>query len=93
MHEGYGIPQRHRVPDRGEMGTGGTAQIRRKEAEQAAGIMGADLLKRVELGDTRVADAYENRSLVARVLRKYRPAIVLASHGEGPTDINSPARS
>jgi len=69
----------------GEMGTGGTAQIRKKEAEQAAKIMGADLLERFNLGDTRVFDTYENRSLVARVLRKYRPTIVLAPHWDGHT--------
>jgi len=70
---------------RGEMGTGGTAQIRKKEAEEAAGIMGADLLERFDLGDTKIFDTYENRSLVARVLRKYRPTIVLAPHWEGHT--------
>lgn len=70
---------------RGEMGTGGTARIRKKEAERAAEIMGADLLEHFDIGDTRVFDTYENRGLVAHVLRKYRPAIVLAPHWEGHT--------
>jgi bacillithiol biosynthesis deacetylase BshB1 len=69
----------------GEMGTGGTIKIRRREAEEAARIMGADLLERFNLGDTRVFDSYENRCLVARVLRKYRPRVVLAPHWDGHT--------
>jgi len=69
----------------GEMGTGGTARIRRKEAEEAAQIMGADLLERHDLGDTTVFDTPESRALVARSLRKYRPKIVLAPHWDGHT--------
>jgi bacillithiol biosynthesis deacetylase BshB1 len=69
----------------GEMGTGGTIKIRRKEAEDAARVMGADLLARHDLGDTKIFDTYKNRSLVARVLRKYRPRIVLAPHWDGHT--------
>lgn len=70
---------------RGEMGTGGTAAIRKKEAEQAAEILGADLLARFDLGDTEVYDTPASRKIVARVLRKYRPLIILAPHWEGHT--------
>jgi len=70
---------------RGEMGTGGTARIRQKEAARAAEIMGADLLECFDVGDTKVFDTSANRSLVARVLRTYRPVVVLAPHWEGHT--------
>lgn len=69
----------------GEMGTGGTVSVRRKEAEEAAKIMGADLLEGHDLGDTRIFDTYSNRALVARALRKYRPGVVLAPHWDGHT--------
>jgi bacillithiol biosynthesis deacetylase BshB1 len=67
----------------GEMGTGGTAAIRKKEAAEAARIMGADLLERHNLGDTKVFDTPQSRALVARALRKYRPKVVLAPHWDG----------
>lgn len=67
----------------GEMGTGGTPEIRRKEAEAAAAIMGADLLETLDLGDTRLVDTPENRMHVAELLRKYRPRIVLAPYWTG----------
>ncbi len=69
----------------GEMGTGGTAEIRKQEAEEAARVMGSDLLESFNIGDTKVFDTYENRALLARVYRRYRPRVVLAPHWEGHT--------
>ncbi len=68
---------------RGEMGTGGTPAIRAEEAAAAAKIMGADLLDTLDFGDTRVEDTPENRNVVARLLRKYRPRIALAPWPRG----------
>ena len=61
----------------GEMGTGGDAEIRSREALDAANTMGADLLKTYDWGDTSLMDTYERRLAIASDLRQYRPKIVL----------------
>lgn len=68
---------------RGEMGTGGTPEIRAQEAKNAADIMGADLLETLDLGDTKLVDTPENRMIVAALLRKHRPRIVFAPYWTG----------
>lgn len=68
---------------RGEMGTGGTAQIRNQEAKKAADIMGVQLLATLNFGDCKVMDNFKTRLQVARLIRKYRPKIVLAPFWEG----------
>lgn len=68
---------------RGEMGTGGTPEIREHEARQAAEIMGSKILATLDFGDCQVADNYQNRLEIARLIRKYRPKIVLAPYWHG----------
>ncbi|MCP4684493.1 MAG: bacillithiol biosynthesis deacetylase BshB1 [bacterium] len=65
---------------RGEMGTGGTPEIRAREIEEAAGILGADILGTFDWGDTRLEDSYDKRLEVARIIRAARPRIVLAPY-------------
>jgi N-acetylglucosamine malate deacetylase 1 len=67
----------------GEMGTGGTPEIRANEAKKAAEIMKSDLLETLNLGDTRLIDTPENRYLVAELIRKYRPSVLLAPWPRG----------
>jgi bacillithiol biosynthesis deacetylase BshB1 len=62
----------------GEMGTGGTPEIRSQEAKKAAEIMQTDLLETLDWGDARLEDRPEHRYELAAILRKYRPDIVLA---------------
>ena len=62
----------------GEMGTGGSPEIRAREAQEAADIMGADLLETLNWGDTQLRDLPEYRYRLAEMLRRYRPDIVLA---------------
>lgn len=64
----------------GEMGTGGTAEIRASEIKDAANIMGTDVVKVFNWGDTKLADSYEHRLELARVIRKCRPKILLAPY-------------
>lgn len=64
----------------GEMGTGGTAEIRAKEVENAAKILGADILARFDWGDTRLADSYDKRLALAQIIRDCRPKILLAPY-------------
>ncbi len=65
---------------KGEMGTGGSAEIRAEEARQAADLMGSDLLETFDWGDCRLFDTYEKRIELAVLIRKYRPKIILAPY-------------
>ena len=69
----------------GEMGTGGNRAVRRREADDAARIMGADILKRFNWGDTKLTDTYDKRVQIARLMRRYKPRIVFAPHWDGFT--------
>ena len=45
----------------GEMGTGGTAEIRIQEIKDAASVMGTDVIKVFNWGDTKLEDSYDKR--------------------------------
>ena len=62
----------------GEMGTGGSVELRKQEVIDAANIMGADVLAHLDMGDCRLEDNYESRLVAARFIRKHKPKIVLA---------------
>ncbi|SYZ74684.1 putative Uncharacterized deacetylase YpjG [Candidatus Zixiibacteriota bacterium] len=64
----------------GEMGTGGTAEIRAEEAKNAARVLGSDLIHTYDWGDTKLFDTYERRIELATLIRKHRPEIVLAPY-------------
>jgi bacillithiol biosynthesis deacetylase BshB1 len=69
----------------GEMGTGGNRAIRKREAEKAATIMGADIIRRFNWGDTRLTDTYDRRVQIARLIRRCKPRIIFAPHWDGFT--------
>ncbi|MBI5267510.1 MAG: bacillithiol biosynthesis deacetylase BshB1 [candidate division Zixibacteria bacterium] len=64
----------------GEMGTGGTAEIRAEEVREAARILGVDILETFDWGDTRLEDTYQHRLDLARIIRAARPKIILAPY-------------
>jgi bacillithiol biosynthesis deacetylase BshB1 len=64
----------------GEMGTGGTAEIRSGEVREAARILGVDIVQTFDWGDTRLEDSYDKRLELARVIRATRPKIMLAPY-------------
>jgi bacillithiol biosynthesis deacetylase BshB1 len=64
----------------GEMGTGGTAEVRSRELHQAAEILQADIVRVFDWGDTRLEDSYDKRLALAQVIRDTRPQIVLAPY-------------
>ena len=64
----------------GEMGTGGTPEIRSREVQTAARILGADVLATFDWGDTKLEDKYEHRLELARIIRQARPKIILAPY-------------
>ncbi|MEW6016244.1 MAG: bacillithiol biosynthesis deacetylase BshB1 [Candidatus Zixiibacteriota bacterium] len=64
----------------GEMGTGGTPEIRAEEALNAARLMGSDLIHTYDWGDTRLFDSYEKRIELATLIRRHKPSIILAPY-------------
>ncbi len=78
--QGYEVGLVHLT--RGERGTRGTPEERRAEALQAAQVLGVgeDRVAFLDLGDTLVENTEANRLEVIRVLREWRPRVVLHGH-------------
>jgi bacillithiol biosynthesis deacetylase BshB1 len=76
---------------RGELGTRGSAAIRAREAKQAASALGIAVRENLGLTDGDVRPTTEAREEVIRVLRKYRPTLVLAHYWEDrhPDHVNT----
>lgn len=76
---------------KGELGTRGTAEIREKEAANAAEILGVDMRHNLEFSDGFFENNREHQLEIIKILRKYRPEIVLCNavddrhidHGRG----------
>lgn len=64
----------------GEMGTGGTAEIRAREVQNAASILGVEIVRTFDWGDTKLEDSYDKRLELAKVIRSARPKIILAPY-------------
>src|SRR5215207_453180 len=67
----------------GETGTRGSAEIRRQESERAAGVMGAAVRENLELPDAGIENTIETRARLVQVLRRLRPAVVIAPSPNG----------
>ena len=65
---------------RGEFGTRGTLEVRQKEAEEAAQLIGAKVRECLDIPDGSVTVTRENHLKVIRLLRKYRPEIVFTHY-------------
>ncbi len=61
----------------GEAGTRGTAAERAAEAGEAARLLGVAHREALDLPDGAVANTYENRLKIARVIRAMRPRVVI----------------
>ena len=76
---------------RGEIGTRGTAEIRDLEAQEAARILGSSVRINLQMADGFFTNDTAHQESVARLLRIYRPDIVIANapedrhpdHGKG----------
>jgi len=64
----------------GETGTRGSAEIRAREFAAAAGWMGLDVHKMLDIPDGRVEVTWENKLKVITEIRSYRPRLVLAPY-------------
>lgn len=75
----------------GELGTRGSAELRKQEAEDAAKILGVVSRENLKLADGFFRNDPESQMKVVRMIRKYRPEIVLCNavtdrhidHGKG----------
>ena len=67
----------------GEMGTRGSAELRRQEADRAAEIIGCSARENLELPDAAIENTPRSRVALARAIRRYRPRVVIAPPLEG----------
>jgi bacillithiol biosynthesis deacetylase BshB1 len=67
---------------RGERGTRGTPELRKREAAKAAKILGLQIRENLAFADGNVPVTPGARLKVIRVLRKYRPSVVLTHYWE-----------
>lgn len=63
----------------GELGTRGTAETRKEESEISAKILGVDVRENLEMADGFFKNDEENQLKIIKVLRKYRPEIILCN--------------
>jgi bacillithiol biosynthesis deacetylase BshB1 len=70
----------------GEMGTRGSAATRAAEASEAAKILGVSVRENLELPDAGITNTPETRAMVAAVIRRLKPRVVVAParHGRHP---------
>lgn len=76
---------------RGELGTRGSAEIRDREAADAAKILGVSVRENLNMRDGFFVNDEEHQLAVIRMIRKYRPEIVICNavddrhidHGKG----------
>jgi len=66
---------------RGEMGTRGTKEIRSKEAEEAAQILGALTRRNLQIPDGNVEVNKANVRKVITLIRELRPTVLIIPHG------------
>ena len=66
----------------GEMGTRGTVESRRQEAEEAAAALNVTSMEILGLPDGKVSVDLDSKDRIIRVIRKHRPKIILAPYWE-----------
>jgi N-acetylglucosamine malate deacetylase 1 len=65
---------------RGEMGTRGTPQTRKREATNAAKVLGATFRQQLDFGDGNLQTGREQELEIIAVLRRWRPRLVVAPY-------------
>jgi len=67
----------------GEAGTRGSAEERSAEAAEAARILRVDIRQALDIPDGNVANTYENRLKIAKIVRESRPRVVILPYWTG----------
>jgi bacillithiol biosynthesis deacetylase BshB1 len=67
---------------RGEAGTRGTPEIRRKEFDAAAEVMQVSVHRQLDMPDGAIEETYANKLKLVRILRELRPRVVATVHWE-----------
>jgi len=67
----------------GEMGTRGSAALRRAEADEAAAVLGVSVRETLGLPDAGIENTPVTREALARVIRRLAPRVVIAPALEG----------
>jgi len=67
----------------GELGTRGTAEVRAREAEEAAGVMGLAERRNAGLPDGRITNSDETRAVLVGHLRDLAPRVVILPYPVG----------
>ena len=67
----------------GEMGTRGSADDRAREAAEAARLLRVSWREALSIPDGRVENTYANRLLIASVIRRTRPRVVILPYWKG----------
>lgn len=65
---------------RGEMGTRGTAEIRKQEASRAAAILGAAWRHQLDFGDGGLRTGREEELALIKVIREARPSLIIGPY-------------
>lgn len=68
------------VLSKGEAGTMGTPESRQKESEMAAKLLGAEIEFLDLGGDCKIENTPQNGLKLARIIRQFKPEIILAPH-------------
>jgi len=75
------VQQGHRVGlvdlTEGELGTRGSRELRAQEAEAAASVLGVSVRENLKIPDGNIENTPEQRLRLVRVIRKYRPDVML----------------
>ncbi|HEX7707527.1 MAG TPA: bacillithiol biosynthesis deacetylase BshB1 [Thermoanaerobaculia bacterium] len=66
----------------GEMGTRGTAKTRRREAQNAAKILGSSFRQQLDFGDGNLQTGREQEMQIIEIIRERRPRLVIAPYPE-----------
>ncbi len=64
---------------RGELGTRGSAEIRKEEAAHAAKILGVVVRENLKLADGFFENNKENQLKIIRIIRKFKPDVILCN--------------
>jgi len=76
---------------KGELGSSGSVQIRAKETELASRMLGVTFRENLKISDGFIENNTSNKIKVIKMIRKYRPKIVLttALHDRHPDHMNT----